>query len=43
VTIGDNAIIGANSVVTKSVKPFEVVGGVPAKHIRFKELKRNEL
>lgn len=35
VTISDYAIIGANSVVTKDVKPFEIVGGVPAKHIRF--------
>lgn len=33
--IGDYAVIGANSVVTKDVKPFEIVGGVPAKHIRF--------
>lgn len=35
VTVGDYAIIGANSVVTKNVKPFEIVGGIPAKHIRF--------
>jgi len=35
VKIGDFAIIGANSLVTKSVKPFEVVGGVPARHIKF--------
>ena len=33
--IGDYAVIGANSVVTRDVKPFEIVGGVPAKHIRF--------
>jgi len=35
VIIGGFAIIGANSVVTKNVKPFEVVGGVPARHIKF--------
>jgi acetyltransferase-like isoleucine patch superfamily enzyme len=35
VTIGDHAIIGANSVVTKDIAPFEIVGGVPARHIRF--------
>lgn len=35
IRIGDYAVIGANAVVTKDVKPFEIVGGVPAKHIRF--------
>jgi len=35
IVIGDYAIVGAGSVVTKDVKPFEIVGGVPAKHIRF--------
>ena len=35
ITIGSNAIIGANSVVVKDVKDKEIVGGVPAKHIRF--------
>ncbi len=35
VKIGSYSIIGANSVVTKDVKDFEIVGGVPAKHIRF--------
>lgn len=36
VTIGDGAIIAAGSVVTKDVKPYEIVGGVPAKHIKFR-------
>lgn len=34
VTIGENAIIGANSVVTKDVPANCVVGGVPAKIIK---------
>ena len=35
VTIGDPAIIAAHAVVNANVLPFEVVGGIPAKHIRF--------
>lgn len=35
VTIGENTIIGANSVVTKSVPPNSVVAGVPATIIRM--------
>jgi acetyltransferase-like isoleucine patch superfamily enzyme len=34
VTIGKGAVIGANSVVTKDVKPYSVVAGVPAKFIK---------
>lgn len=34
VTIGHGAIIAANSVVTKDVAPYMIVGGVPAKVIR---------
>lgn len=33
-TIGKGAVVGANSVVTKDVKPYTVVGGVPAKLIK---------
>lgn len=36
VTIGDGAVIAANSHVVKSVKPYEIVGGNPAKHIKFR-------
>jgi acetyltransferase-like isoleucine patch superfamily enzyme len=37
VTVGDNAIIGTNSVVTKDVEPNAVVGGVPARVLRMRE------
>ncbi|GAA1532604.1 virginiamycin A acetyltransferase [Microbacterium ginsengiterrae] len=36
VTIGDGAIIGAHSVVTKDVHPYEVVAGNPARHVRMR-------
>lgn len=34
VTIGRGAIIGANSVITKSIAPYSVVAGVPGKIIK---------
>ena len=36
VHIGDGAIIAANAVVSRSVAPFEIVGGVAARHIRWR-------
>ncbi len=36
VTIGNGVVIGAGSVVTKNVSDYEIVGGNPAKHIRFR-------
>lgn len=36
VKIGDGAVIAAGSVVTKNVREFEIVGGNPAKHIKFR-------
>lgn len=34
VNIGDGAVVAAGSVVTKSVAPFAIIAGVPAKVIR---------
>lgn len=34
VTVGDGAIIAANTTVTKDVAPYTIVGGNPAKEIR---------
>lgn len=36
VSIGDGAIVAANSVVTKDVPQFAIVGGVPAKIIKYR-------
>jgi len=37
VTIGEGAVIGANSVVTKDVPDFGIAAGVPARVIRMRE------
>lgn len=36
VTIGDGAVVAAGAVVTKDVEPYAIVGGVPAKVIRYR-------
>ena len=36
ITIGDGAIIAAGAVVTKDVEPNSVVGGIPAKFIKYR-------
>lgn len=35
VTIGEHAIVGAGSVVTKDVQPYSIVAGNPARLLRF--------
>jgi len=41
VTIGENAIIGAGSVVTKDVPANAIVAGNPAKFLRFVNEEKN--
>jgi acetyltransferase-like isoleucine patch superfamily enzyme len=36
VKIEDGAIIGAGSVVRQNVSPYSIVGGNPARHLRFR-------
>lgn len=36
VTIGDGAIVAMGAVVTKDVPPYAIVGGVPAKVIKYR-------
>lgn len=36
VSIGDGAIIAASAVVTEDVEPYSIVGGVPAKLIKYR-------
>lgn len=36
IAIGDGAVIGAGAVVVKDVPPYAIIGGVPAKVIRYR-------
>ncbi|WP_214709007.1 MULTISPECIES: CatB-related O-acetyltransferase [unclassified Exiguobacterium] len=36
ITIGDGAIVASGAVVTKDVPPYAIVGGVPAKLIKYR-------
>lgn len=36
VKIGNGAVILTNAVVTKDVEPYSIVGGIPAKHLKYR-------
>ncbi len=36
IKIGTGAIVAAGAVVTKDVEPFSIVGGIPARHIKYR-------
>ena len=36
VTIGHGAVVASRAVVTKDVAPYEIVGGLPARHLRWR-------
>lgn len=36
VTINDGAVVLAGAVVTKDIKAYSIVGGIPARHIKFR-------
>ena len=42
VSIGDGVVIGSNSVVTRDIPPYCVVGGIPAKIIKQNKILKNE-
>lgn len=46
VKIGEGAVVASGSVVTRNVEPYSIVGGVPARHIKYRfdkdEIKRHK-
>lgn len=40
IKIGEGAVVGADSCVTKDVPPFAVVGGNPAKILKYRDINR---
>lgn len=43
ISVGDGAVIGAGSVVTKNIPPFEIWAGVPARFIKKRYSDLNEI
>jgi acetyltransferase-like isoleucine patch superfamily enzyme len=46
IVVGKGSVVAAGAVVTKNVSPYEIVGGVPARHIKWRfddEKKREKL
>ena len=42
VTVGEGSVVAANSTVTKDVPPLAIVGGVPAKVIKYRNKENYE-
>lgn len=40
VTVGKGAVVAFGSIVTKDVEPYSIVGGIPAKFIRWRNINR---
>lgn len=36
ITVGDGAVIGAGSVVSRDVEPYSIAAGNPARHVRYR-------
>jgi acetyltransferase-like isoleucine patch superfamily enzyme len=36
ISIGDGAVIAANSTIVKNVQPYQIVGGNPARHLKLR-------
>lgn len=43
ITIGDGAVVAAGAVVTKDVEPYAIVGGVPAKVIKYRFIEEERM